>query len=75
MTLFGLTASMPTIARSLNQRPSRYDPVGSPLAYTNQDIDGRTINGGHNFTGNIDYKLTEKDVISKLFVAQPQALQ
>jgi ferric enterobactin receptor len=42
----------------------RYDPVGSPLAYTNQDIDGRTINGGHNFTGNIDYKLTDKDVIS-----------
>ena len=42
----------------------RYDPVGSPLSYTNQDIDGRTINAGHNFTGNIDYKLTDKDVIS-----------
>jgi ferric enterobactin receptor len=42
----------------------RYDPVGSPMSYTNQDIDGRTINGGHNFTGNIDYKLTDKDVIS-----------
>lgn len=42
----------------------RYDPVGSPMSYTNQDIDGRTINAGHNFTGNIDYKLTDKDVIS-----------
>ena len=42
----------------------RYDPVGAPMSYTNQDIDGRTINGGHNFTGNIDYKLTDKDVIS-----------
>ena len=42
----------------------RYDPIGSPMSYTNQDIDGRTINGGHNFTGNIDYKLTDKDVIS-----------
>lgn len=42
----------------------RYDPTGSPLSYTNQDIDGRTKNLGHNFTGNIDYKLTDKDVIS-----------
>lgn len=42
----------------------RYDPVGSPMSYTNQDIDGRNINAGHNFTGNIDYKLTDKDVIS-----------
>jgi len=42
----------------------RFDPVGSPMSYTNQDIDGRTKSGGHNFTGNIDYKLTDKDVIS-----------
>jgi outer membrane receptor protein involved in Fe transport len=42
----------------------RFDPIGSPMSYTNQDIDGRTKNGGHNFTGNIDYKLTDKDVIS-----------
>ncbi|HEX9128284.1 MAG TPA: TonB-dependent receptor [Gemmatimonadaceae bacterium] len=42
----------------------RYDPVGAPMSYTNQDIDGRTINAGHNFTGNIDYKLNDKDVIS-----------
>ena len=42
----------------------RFDPIGSPMSYTNQDIDGRTINAGHNFTGNVDYKLTDKDVIS-----------
>jgi outer membrane receptor protein involved in Fe transport len=42
----------------------RFDPTGSPMSYTNQDIDGRTKNGGHNFTGNIDYKLGEKDVVS-----------
>lgn len=42
----------------------RFDPTGSPMSYTNQDIDGRNNNGGHNFTGNIDYKLTDKDVIS-----------
>ena len=42
----------------------RFDPTGSPASYTNQDIDGRTNNAGHNFTGNIDYKLSEKDVVS-----------
>jgi outer membrane receptor protein involved in Fe transport len=42
----------------------RYDPTGAPMLYTNQDIEGRSINAGHNFTGNIDYKLTDKDVIS-----------
>lgn len=42
----------------------RFDPTGSPMSYTNQDIDGRNNNGGHNFTGNIDYKLTDKDVVS-----------
>ena len=42
----------------------RFDQAGSPMSYTNQDIDGRTKNAGHNFTGNIDYKLTEKDVLS-----------
>jgi outer membrane receptor protein involved in Fe transport len=42
----------------------RFDPTGSPMSYTNQDIDGRNKNGGHNFTGNIDYKLGEKDVVS-----------
>ena len=42
----------------------RFDQTGSPASYTNQDIDGRTNNGGHNFTGNIDYKLSDKDVVS-----------
>lgn len=42
----------------------RFDPTGSPTSYTNQDIDGRNKNLGHNFTGNIDYKLTDKDVVS-----------
>jgi ferric enterobactin receptor len=47
----------------LNDR-QRYDLSGDPMSFTNQDIDGRTSNAGHNFTGNIDYKLTDKDVIS-----------
>ena len=47
----------------LNDR-LRFDQSGSPMSYTNQDIDGRTNNAGHNFTGNIDYKLSDKDVVS-----------
>ena len=47
----------------LNDR-ERYDPTGAPMSYTNQDIDGRNKNAGHNVSTNIDYKLTEKDVVS-----------
>ena len=52
----------------INDR-QRFDPSGSTLDFQNQDIDGRTKNGGHNFTGNIDYKLTEKDVVSNSLTA------
>src|SRR3954470_5647288 len=47
----------------LNDR-QRFDLAGSPMSFTNQDIDGRSRNGGHNVTNNIDYKLTDKDVLS-----------
>jgi outer membrane receptor protein involved in Fe transport len=47
----------------LNDR-ERFDPTGAPMSFTNQDIDGRNKNAGHNFSTNIDYKLTEKDVVS-----------
>ncbi|HEY8833276.1 MAG TPA: TonB-dependent receptor, partial [Gemmatimonadaceae bacterium] len=50
----------------LNDR-LQYDGSGSPLAYTNQLIDGNTTNGGHNFSTNVDYKLTDRDVISNQF--------
>src|SRR5256714_1509307 len=36
----------------LNDR-SRFTPTGAPQDYQNQDIDGATRNGGHNFTRNI----------------------
>jgi ferric enterobactin receptor len=47
----------------INDR-ERFDPTGAPMSYTDQDIDGRNKNAGHNVSTNIDYKLTEKDVIS-----------
>ena len=68
LTLFGTYGFNPDDRGivGINDR-LRYDPTGSPLDYTNQDIDGATKNGGHNFTGNIDYKLTDKDVVSNSF--------
>ena len=47
----------------LNDR-SRFTPTGAPQDFQNQDIDGSSNNAGHNFTGNIDYKLGDKDVVS-----------
>jgi ferric enterobactin receptor len=50
----------------LNER-QRYDATGAPLSYTNQIIDGNQTNGGHNFSTNVDYKVTDRDVISNQF--------
>lgn len=50
----------------INDR-QRFDVSGAPLSFTNQDIDGRTSNAGHNLSTNVDYKLTDKDVISNAF--------
>jgi len=47
----------------INDR-QRFSPSGSTLDFQNQDIDGANKNAGHNFTGNIDYKLTDKDLVS-----------
>jgi outer membrane receptor protein involved in Fe transport len=52
----------------INDR-QRFDPNGSTLDFQNQDIDGANKNGGHNFTGNIDYKLSENDVLSNSLTA------
>jgi outer membrane receptor protein involved in Fe transport len=37
---------------------------GTPLSFTNQDIFGRQVNGGHNFNTNIDYKINTRDVLT-----------
>ena len=50
----------------LNDR-EQMDGSGAPLSFTNQLIDGRTTNAGHNFSTNIDYKLNSRDVISNAF--------
>jgi ferric enterobactin receptor len=50
----------------LNDR-QQFDPSGAPLSYTNQLIDGNTSNGGNNFSTNLDYKLTDRDVLSNQF--------
>jgi outer membrane receptor protein involved in Fe transport len=50
----------------LNDR-QQFDANGAPASYTNQLIDGNTTNGGHNFSTNLDYKLTDRDVLSNQF--------
>jgi outer membrane receptor protein involved in Fe transport len=50
----------------LNDR-EQLNGSGVPLSYTNQLIDGRNANAGHNFSTNIDYKLNPRDVISNAF--------
>src|SRR5204863_696549 len=42
----------------------RFAPGGSTLDFQNQDLDETYQSAGHNFSGNIDYKLTGHDVIS-----------
>ena len=59
---YGLNADDRPIA-GLNDR-QRLSPSGSTIDYQTQDIDGAIKNAGHNFTGNIDYRLGEKDVLS-----------
>ncbi|MEO8910467.1 MAG: TonB-dependent receptor [Gemmatimonadaceae bacterium] len=51
----------------LNDREQLDAATGAPLSFTNQNIDGRTSNAGHNFSTNVDYKLTDRDVISNQF--------
>jgi outer membrane receptor protein involved in Fe transport len=36
----------------------------SPFSYTNQDITGSSLNGGHNFNGSLDYRLGAKNTLS-----------
>jgi len=38
----------------INDR-ERFDPSGATMSYTNQDIDGRNKNAGHNVSTNVDY--------------------
>ncbi|HUQ47154.1 MAG TPA: TonB-dependent receptor [Gemmatimonadaceae bacterium] len=37
---------------------------GSPLSFTNSDVDGRNGNNGFNITQNVDYKLLNNDVVT-----------
>ena len=47
----------------LNNR-ERLDALGVPLSYTEQGIDGTTGNQGQNLNASVDYKLTDRDVLS-----------
>lgn len=42
----------------------RLDINGAPLSFTDQDILGRQVNAGHNLTSTVDYKLSDRDVLT-----------
>jgi ferric enterobactin receptor len=52
-------------AFGINDR-ERYDALRSLLSVTEQDIDERAANGGHNFHTSADYKLNRRDVLSSM---------
>jgi ferric enterobactin receptor len=68
VTLFG-TYGFNSDDRGINGLNDReqLDGSGAPMSFTNQLIDGRTTNAGHNLSTNIDYKLNSRDVISNAF--------
>ncbi|MFL5385699.1 MAG: TonB-dependent receptor domain-containing protein [Longimicrobiaceae bacterium] len=37
--------------------------AASPFSYTNQDVSGSVLNGGHNFNGSLDYRLSAKNTL------------
>ncbi len=59
---YGYNADDRTIG-GINDR-SRLGSGGTPLSFTNQDILGNQVNAGHNFTTTVDYKLSDRDVLT-----------
>lgn len=51
------------LSEGVNDR-TRLGGQQSPLSFTEQDIDGRTGNDGHNLTASLDYRLSQRDVLS-----------
>ena len=49
--------------RGVNDR-TRLGAGQAPLSFTEQDIDGSTGNGGHNLNASLDYRLSDRDVLS-----------
>ena len=47
----------------INDR-ERYDALRAPLSFVEQDIAGDESNGGHNLSTNVDYRLSEQNVLS-----------
>ncbi|HEX8242182.1 MAG TPA: TonB-dependent receptor [Longimicrobium sp.] len=43
---------------------TRLGSLGNPLHFTNQDITGSNGNWGHNFNGSLDYRLSQRNVLS-----------
>jgi ferric enterobactin receptor len=60
-TTYGFFTDDRNIA-GINDR-TRLGPARAPLSFTEQDIDGKQKNEGHNITTNLDYRLNRRDVL------------
>lgn len=49
----------------INDR-ERYNSLGALSNITEQDLDGRNVNSGHNFSTNVDYKINDRDVLTNV---------
>jgi ferric enterobactin receptor len=50
----------------INDR-ERYNAItGTLTGITEQDLIGRNVNGGHNFSTNVDYKMNDRDVLTNV---------
>ncbi|MDP9176497.1 MAG: TonB-dependent receptor [Gemmatimonadota bacterium] len=49
----------------INDR-EKYNTLGLLSGITEQDLAGRNVNAGHNFSTNVDYKLNDRDVLTNV---------
>lgn len=47
----------------INDR-ERFNALGAPLSYTEQDIDGEFANNGHNLNSTLEFKLNNRDLLT-----------
>lgn len=61
-TTYGFNSDKRNIV-GINDR-ERFNALGAPLSYTEQDINGDMTHGGHNWNTTVDYKLNARDLLS-----------
>jgi ferric enterobactin receptor len=61
VTTYGYSSDERNVA-GINDR-TRLGAERIPIWFTEQDVDGTMINSGHNMSGNVEYRFTERDAV------------